>query len=70
MAQQKYKPSKARSRRRRSLYWQTEKPNLAVCPSCGAAKLPHIVCPECGSYKGKKVVIEKVKAKKEDKNKA
>lgn len=67
MALQKFKKSKAKSRSRRANYLRTDAPNLTPCPNCGASKLPHRVCPECGFYKGKKVVIEKVKAKKEEK---
>lgn len=68
MAQQKYKPSKARSRSRRAHYLRVEKPNLTPCSNCGSLKLPHRICPECGFYNGKKVVFEKVKkTKKEEK---
>ncbi len=67
MALQKFKSSKARSRSRRANYLRVTPPNLTPCPSCGALKLPHRVCPECGVYKGKKVVFEKVKVKKEEK---
>lgn len=67
MALQKFKSSKARSRSRRANYLRIETPNLTPCPNCGAMKLPHRVCAECGTYKGKRVIFEKVKTKKEDK---
>ncbi len=67
MALQKFKHSKARSRSRRATYLRIKKPNLTPCPNCSALKLPHRVCPECGFYKGKKVVFEKIKSKKEEK---
>ncbi len=67
MALQKFKSSKARSRSRRAQYLKIPKPNIIPCPNCGGKKLPHRVCPDCGFYKGKKVIFEKVKAKKEEK---
>jgi len=67
MALPKYKPSKSKSRSRRAQYLKFEVPNLSICPNCGAKKLPHRVCPQCGFYKGKKVVFEKIKTKKEEK---
>ena len=67
MALQKFKSSKARSRSRRAQYLKIDSPGLTKCPNCGEPKLSHRVCPDCGFYKGKKVVIEKVKTKKEEK---
>lgn len=67
MAQQKYKSSKARVRRRRAHFLRLEKPNLVPCPNCKSLKLPHRVCPECGFYNGKQVVFKKIKEKKESK---
>lgn len=67
MSLQKYKSSKARSRSRRAQYLKLSKPNITPCPNCSSLKLPHRVCPECGFYNGKKVIIKKIKAKKEEK---
>lgn len=56
MAVPKYKTSKARSRRRRSINMKLAAPTLIECSSCGNKILPHRVCPKCGSYRGKQVL--------------
>ena len=55
MAVPKRKKSKSRRDKRRT-HQKTEAPNLASCPECGEAKLPHHACPSCGFYKGRKVI--------------
>ncbi|MEE8170942.1 MAG: 50S ribosomal protein L32 [Phycisphaerae bacterium] len=49
------KISKGRKRRRRSHHALCA-PNLASCPRCQAARLPHAACPQCG-YAGRKVML-------------
>ncbi len=55
MALPKRKKSKSRRDKRRT-HQKTDAPNLATCPECGEAKLPHHACPSCGYYKGRKAV--------------
>ncbi|OQX51377.1 50S ribosomal protein L32 [candidate division CPR3 bacterium 4484_211] len=60
----KKKPSKHRTRTRRSAWRKKQKRELYTeCPNCHKLKLPHRVCPHCGFYKGKQAV----KTKQEDK---
>jgi large subunit ribosomal protein L32 len=51
------KRRKSQSKRdmRRANHDKVTPPNLAVCPKCGEAMLPHRVCPACGYYKGRRV---------------
>ncbi len=56
MAVPKYKTSKARSRRRRSINNKLNASNLVECGSCGNLILPHRVCSKCGFYRGKQVI--------------
>ncbi len=56
MAVPKYKTSKARSRRRRSINNRLVAPQLVECGTCGNKVLPHRVCPKCGFYRGKQVL--------------
>jgi large subunit ribosomal protein L32 len=56
MAVPKYKPSKARTRRRHSINRRLDVPTLAICSNCGNKGLPHRVCPKCGFYRGKQVL--------------
>ena len=58
MAQQKYKPSKSRSRKRRAHYLRVEKPNLAPCFNCGSLKLPHKYVPNVVFIMVKKLFLE------------
>jgi large subunit ribosomal protein L32 len=56
MAVPKYKTSKARTRRRRSINMKLKTPQLTECSSCGNLVKPHRVCPNCGFYKGVQVI--------------
>ncbi|MFP4562494.1 MAG: 50S ribosomal protein L32 [Spirochaetia bacterium] len=56
MAVPKYKTSKARTRRRRSINMKLNAPNLIECSTCGNKVLPHRVCPKCGFYRGKQIL--------------
>ena len=56
MAVPKYKTSKARSRRRKSINMKLTAPNLVECSTCGNKVLPHRVCPKCGFYKGRQIL--------------
>jgi len=56
MAVPKFKTSKARTRRRRSINMKKVAPTLIECGNCGNRVLPHRVCPKCGFYKGTQVV--------------
>lgn len=47
--------SKARKRKRRSHHALTPV-NVATCPNCNQAKLPHAVCSNCGWHQGKIVL--------------
>jgi large subunit ribosomal protein L32 len=55
MALPKRKISKAKRDQRRT-HKKIEAINVAACPQCGEAVLPHHACPSCGSYKGRKAV--------------
>jgi large subunit ribosomal protein L32 len=52
MALPKRKPSKSKSRKRRTHY-TISPPSLSMCPNCNELKPPHRVCPNCGYYKGR-----------------
>jgi len=56
MAVPKYKTSKARTRRRRSINNRLVAPQLTECGTCGNKVLPHRVCPKCGFYRGRQVL--------------
>lgn len=55
MAVPKYKTSKARTRRRRSINMAMAVPGLISCPNCSNKVLRHRVCPKCGYYRNKQV---------------
>ncbi len=55
MAVPKQKKSRANTRMGRA-NWKLKTKQLAECPECHEAKLPHRICPSCGYYKGKEVV--------------
>lgn len=50
----KRKTSKSKRDKRRT-HKKTAAPNVATCPDCSEAKLPHHACPSCGSYKDRTV---------------
>ncbi len=56
MAVPKYKTSKARSRRRRSINMKMGVETLVSCTNCGNKIMRHRVCPKCGFYRGKQVL--------------
>lgn len=56
MAVPKYKTSKARSRRRRSINMKMGVDTLISCSNCGNKIMRHRVCPKCGFYRGKQVI--------------
>jgi large subunit ribosomal protein L32 len=56
MAVPKYKTSKARTRRRKSINMKLESPNLRECNNCGNLVLPHRICPKCGFYRGEQIL--------------
>jgi large subunit ribosomal protein L32 len=61
MAVPKYKTSKARTRRRKSINMKLKTPHLVECNTCGNKVLPHRVCPKCGFYKGRQILeIEEI----------
>jgi large subunit ribosomal protein L32 len=61
MAVPKYKTSKARTKRRRSINMKLTGPTLVECPNCGNRMLLHRVC-KCGFYRGKQVLSPESKA--------
>jgi large subunit ribosomal protein L32 len=62
MAVPKFKTSKARTRRRRSINMKLSAPTVNLCSNCGNSVLRHRVCPKCGFYRGKQVVTPEEKA--------
>ena len=55
-------PKKKHSKRRQAGRWaQYMLPpvNLAECPQCHSARLPHRVCRSCGYYNGREVLSVK-----------
>lgn len=62
----------SRSRRNNRSSCKGIKPHdTALCPTCQAVSVPHLVCKECGHYKGKKVLRTKadrmqVRSKKQE----
>lgn len=57
MAHPKRKHSKARTRKRRSVYYGgLSRPDTMQCENCGSAKLRHRVCPSCGTYRGRQII--------------
>jgi large subunit ribosomal protein L32 len=55
MAVPKFKTSKARSRRRRSINMFLKTPNLIRCSQCDNMIQRHRVCPKCGFYRSNEV---------------
>jgi large subunit ribosomal protein L32 len=57
MANPRRKFSKARTRQRRTVYYNSLKqPQLSECPNCGTTKMLHHACPSCGHYRGRPVI--------------
>jgi len=56
MAVPKQRQSHSRTNKRRSQH-KISAPAVAVCPRCGAARIPHRVCSECGTYAGRQIVV-------------
>lgn len=56
MAVPKQRQSHSRTHKRRSQH-KLSAPSIAVCPRCGAPRIPHRVCTECGTYAGREVVV-------------
>jgi len=56
MAVPKYRTSKAKSRRRRSINMKLVRPSLIGCSNCGNKIMRHRVCPKCGFYKGNQII--------------
>jgi large subunit ribosomal protein L32 len=56
MAVPKFKVSKSRSRRRRSINMKKSIPHLSECTNCGQFGLRHRVCSTCGYYRGKQII--------------
>jgi large subunit ribosomal protein L32 len=54
MAVPKRKVSKSQRDKRRT-HKKLDAPNIATCPQCGEATLPHHACPSCGTYKGRTI---------------
>jgi len=55
MAVPKRKTSKSKRDKRRT-HQKVAALNIAECPQCGEATLPHHACPSCGTYKGRNVI--------------
>jgi len=58
MPNPKRRHSKTRGRKRRT-HWKIETPNLAECPQCHHARLPHHICANCGYYNGRQIIEAK-----------
>lgn len=56
MAVPKFKTSKSRSRRRRSINMKKALPHVSECSNCGQFILRHRVCNTCGYYRGRQVI--------------
>ena len=50
--------------------WKATKPEVNVCPNCGAFVLAHTDCTACGFYKGKPVSLKNAQAAEEVKKPA
>ncbi|QMU99452.1 50S ribosomal protein L32 [Borrelia sp. A-FGy1] len=51
MAVPKFKPSKSRSRTRRSINMKKKIPQLQECSNCGYLVVRHRICLKCGYYR-------------------
>lgn len=63
MSVPKKQQTKSASNQRRS-HNALKKVNLASCPKCKKAILPHTACLNCGTYKGRQVLTIKEKGAK------
>ncbi|MDR3069144.1 MAG: 50S ribosomal protein L32 [Cellulomonas sp.] len=63
MAVPKRRMSRANTRSRRS-QWKAAPVSLSTCPSCGAARRPHVACPACGVY-GERTLAQAVRSEHE-----
>lgn len=63
MAVPKRRMSRANTRSRRS-QWKAAPVSLSTCPSCGAARRPHVACPACGVY-GERTLTQAVRSEHE-----
>jgi len=61
MAVPKFRTSKARTSRRRSVNMRLEAPTLVKCGNCGNPVLLHRVCPKCGFYRGRQIIAPETK---------
>ncbi len=57
MAVPKQKKGRGATHTRRSANSKLAASARAVCPRCGATKLPHHVCANCGYYKDREVLV-------------
>ncbi|WKC75489.1 50S ribosomal protein L32 [Borreliella yangtzensis] len=51
MAVPKFKPSKSRSRTRRSINMRKKIPQFQECSNCGSLGVRHRICLKCGYYR-------------------
>ncbi|NIZ40428.1 50S ribosomal protein L32 [Entomospira nematocerorum] len=56
MAVPKYKPSKARTHRRRTINMRLASPALSTCSNCGNVVTRHRACQKCGFYRGHQIL--------------
>jgi large subunit ribosomal protein L32 len=61
MAVPKFRTSKARTRRRRSVNMKLTVPTIVQCANCGNPVLLHQVCPKCGFYRGRQIIAPESK---------
>ncbi len=57
MANPRRKTSKARTRKRRAVYYGgLDNPTTMECEHCDSVKLRHRICPGCGIYRGRQII--------------
>ena len=61
MAVPKFRTSKARTRRRRSINMKLTAPTVVHCSNCGNPVMLHRICPKCGFYRGRQVITPESK---------
>lgn len=57
MAVPRNRHSNARKNTKRAHHAKKPK-SLAVCKTCGASKMPHVICSSCGHYAGRNILGE------------